>query len=65
MNEYISPIVIDYLVRTVDILYSMSAPISQVKIALSITSVLSSRPVVFRKLSNIIVKKLILRINVF
>lgn len=56
MNEYILAIVIDYL-RTVDISYSMPAPISQVKIAFSITSVLSSRLVVFRKLINLIVKK--------
>lgn len=64
MSDYIPPIVLDDLIRTVDILYSVLAPISRVKIALSITSVLSSRPVVFRKLINV-VEKIILRINVF
>lgn len=52
--------VIDDLIRTVAIFYTVLAPISRVKI----TSVLPSRAVVFRKHINV-VEKIILRINVF
>lgn len=52
MSYYIPPMVIDDLIRTVAIFYTVLAPISRVKI----TSVLPSRAVVFRKHINVVEK---------